>query len=146
MERCSPRNSELYKLAMKVCTLFVRQKQASKMSIFYLTKTKELSTKDGMQKMKMTVDTCVRLVRPGIARMAWDDGKVCIYHLLHNSREHQAQPLSPIEYEIDGKIFFLLHSRYCFMFCTHVFVKMPLASLCCLDRILTTSGMYYYLR
>jgi lysine-specific demethylase/histidyl-hydroxylase NO66 len=43
----------------------------------------------------------VRLVRPGIARLALEDGKAVLYHCVDNSRVYRGNPLSPLEFELD---------------------------------------------
>jgi lysine-specific demethylase/histidyl-hydroxylase NO66 len=50
---------------------------------------------------KILPTTMCRLVRPGIARMALEDGKAVVYHCAENSRVYHGNPLSPLEFEMD---------------------------------------------
>mgnify|MGYP006183444161 CR=1 FL=1 len=45
--------------------------------------------------------TPVRLARPGIARLAIEDGKAVLYHCVDNARIYHGNPLSPLEFELD---------------------------------------------
>mmetsp|Transcript_13180 Transcript_13180/g.19388 ORF Transcript_13180/g.19388 Transcript_13180/m.19388 type:complete len:640 (+) Transcript_13180:175-2094(+) len=46
-------------------------------------------------------NTMCRLVRPGIARLAIEDGKAVLYHCIDNSLAFHEAPLSPLEFEMD---------------------------------------------
>ena len=62
--------------------------------------------------MSLELDSQVRLVRPGIARMLIENGKAVVYHLMANSKEMHGNPLQPLEFEIEdaGAIGILLAS------------------------------------
>jgi bifunctional lysine-specific demethylase and histidyl-hydroxylase NO66 len=50
---------------------------------------------------KIWPNTMVRLARPGIARLALEDGKAVLYHCVDNARVYRGNPLSPLEFELD---------------------------------------------
>ena len=50
---------------------------------------------------KIRAHSMVRCIRKGIARIVLEEGKAILYHCMDNSREFQAQPLSPLEFEVD---------------------------------------------
>ena len=50
---------------------------------------------------KIFPNTLCRLVRPGIARLALEEGRAVLYHCVDNSRVYQGNPLSPMEFEVD---------------------------------------------
>jgi bifunctional lysine-specific demethylase and histidyl-hydroxylase NO66 len=50
---------------------------------------------------KIWPNTMVRLARPGIARLAVEDGKAVLYHCVDNARVYRGNPLSPLEFELD---------------------------------------------
>jgi lysine-specific demethylase/histidyl-hydroxylase NO66 len=50
---------------------------------------------------KIWPNTLCRLARPGIARLALEEGKAVLYHCVDNSRVYQGNPLSPMEFEMD---------------------------------------------
>jgi len=50
---------------------------------------------------KIWPNTMVRLARPGIARLAIEDGKAVLYHCVDNARIYHGNPLSPLEFELD---------------------------------------------
>lgn len=66
-----------------------------------LTAAETENTSEGQSGAKIWPNTLVRLVRPGIARMALEDGKAVLYHCVDNSRVYQGNPLSPMEFELD---------------------------------------------
>jgi len=46
-------------------------------------------------------NTMCRIVRPGISRLALEDGKAVLYHCVDNSLAFHETPLSPLEFEMD---------------------------------------------
>ena len=67
------------------------------------TETEKLLTSEKRKENggKIWPNTMVRLVRPGIARLALEDGKAVLYHCVDNSRVYRGNPLSPLEFELD---------------------------------------------
>jgi lysine-specific demethylase/histidyl-hydroxylase NO66 len=51
--------------------------------------------------VKIRAPTMVRCIRKGAARIVLEDGKAILYHCMDNAREFQAEPLSPLEFEVD---------------------------------------------
>lgn len=51
--------------------------------------------------LKITVDTQFKLLRGEIARLVIEDDKAVVYHCKENSRKHNENPISPLEFEID---------------------------------------------
>ena len=45
--------------------------------------------------------TRLRMLRPGLACCVVEDGKLCVYHCMDNSRELFGSPLSPLEFDLD---------------------------------------------
>ena len=66
-----------------------------------LTAVEAEKTSESQSGAKLWPNTLVRLVRPGIARLALEDGKAVLYHCVDNSRVYQGNPLSPLEFELD---------------------------------------------
>ena len=46
-------------------------------------------------------DTKCRISRPGVARLALEDGRAVLYHCFDNSRAYRGAALSPMEFELD---------------------------------------------
>ena len=63
-----------------------------------MASTSESRTENGG---KIFPNTLCRLARPGIARLALEEGKAVLYHCVDNSRVYQGNPLSPMEFEMD---------------------------------------------
>jgi hypothetical protein len=45
--------------------------------------------------------TCLRIVRPGIARVLVEEGMVIVYHCMDNAREMHGAAIQPLEFELD---------------------------------------------
>ncbi|CAI5728392.1 unnamed protein product [Hyaloperonospora brassicae] len=72
----------------------------------------ENCTSDNSPLQKITVNTQLKLLRHGIARLVIEDGKAVLYHCRENSRLHHEVALSPLEFELDDaeSIEFILNS------------------------------------
>jgi lysine-specific demethylase/histidyl-hydroxylase NO66 len=62
---------------------------------------KEDGRNDDQHQLRLRADDQVRLVRPGVARLVVEDGMAVLYHCLDNSRVYHANPLCPMEFEMD---------------------------------------------
>ncbi|KAF1776082.1 Peptide methionine sulfoxide reductase [Phytophthora cactorum] len=72
----------------------------------------ENCTSDNSPLQKITVNTQLKLVRHGVARLVIEDSKAVLYHCRENSRMHHEVPISPLEFELDDaeSIEFILSS------------------------------------
>ncbi|RLN86358.1 hypothetical protein BBJ28_00004568 [Nothophytophthora sp. Chile5] len=72
----------------------------------------ENCTSDNSPLQKITVNTQLKLIRHGIARLVIEEGKAVVYHCRENSRMHHEVPISPLEFELDDaeSIEFILSS------------------------------------
>ncbi|RLN55875.1 hypothetical protein BBJ29_006622 [Phytophthora kernoviae] len=72
----------------------------------------ENCTSDNSPLQKITVNTQLKLVRHGVARLVIEDGKAVLYHCRENSRMHHEVPITPLEFELDDaeSIEFILNS------------------------------------
>ncbi|ETI43131.1 hypothetical protein F443_11842 [Phytophthora nicotianae P1569] len=72
----------------------------------------ENCTSDNSPLQKITVNTQLKLIRHGVARLVIEDGKAVLYHCRENSRMHHEVPISPLEFELDDaeSIEFILSS------------------------------------
>uniref|UniRef100_M4C072 Bifunctional lysine-specific demethylase and histidyl-hydroxylase n=1 Tax=Hyaloperonospora arabidopsidis (strain Emoy2) TaxID=559515 RepID=M4C072_HYAAE len=72
----------------------------------------ENCTSDNSPLQKITVNTQLKLLRHGIARLVIEDGKAVVYHCRENSRLHHEVAISPLEFELDDaeSIEFILNS------------------------------------
>lgn len=61
----------------------------------------ENCTSDNSPLQKVTVNTQLKLLRHGVARLVIEDGKAVLYHCRENSRMHHEVALSPLEFELD---------------------------------------------
>jgi len=52
-------------------------------------------------KEPLTPLTLLRIVRPGVARLAVEEGKLVLYHCMENARTYRGTPLQSLEFEMD---------------------------------------------
>lgn len=50
---------------------------------------------------KLTVNSCVRLIRQDVLRMAIEGGKAIVYHAMDNGRKRYQNEFQPLEFELD---------------------------------------------
>ena len=52
-------------------------------------------------KAELQIDSEVRLIRPGIARMIYEEDKIVIFHSVENSRQYKERPAQAMELSLD---------------------------------------------
>ncbi|CEG36622.1 bifunctional lysine-specific demethylase and histidyl-hydroxylase no66 [Plasmopara halstedii] len=66
-----------------------------------LEDVEENCTSDNSPLQKIMVNTQLKLIRHGVARLVIEEGKAVLYHCRENSRMHHEVPISPLEFELD---------------------------------------------
>lgn len=67
----------------------------------FVTEEEEARTSAKAPKARILPYTRLRMLRPGIATIVVEDGKLVLYHAMDNSRALFGAPINPLEFELD---------------------------------------------